>query len=162
MTLLAYRGAKIYAYEASSGSLRMCGSQRSKKAEKPRYPTLSALPIAFNTHIRSLIPRLALLWHFRIDVCERLLTVGASEVWRPCEEVENGLSNSWHARLRRRSSDSFFSAPLPLGGGIGGRRRRSWSSRRVDVIQSMIGLQSGRGRVPPSIADEPAHRSTAP
>nr|WP_292492102.1 hypothetical protein [Mesorhizobium sp.] len=31
--------------------------------------------------------------------------------WRPREEVENGLSNSWHARLWRWSPD-FFSVPL--------------------------------------------------
>ncbi len=57
---------------------------------------------------------LALLWHFMIgDACEQLLTVRASQRWRPCEEVQNGLPDGRHARLRWWPADSFFSVPLP-------------------------------------------------
>ncbi|WP_415752033.1 hypothetical protein [Mesorhizobium sp. B2-1-8] len=57
--------------------------------------------------------RLALLWQFRFEgVCGQLLTVRTSAGWRSREEVENGLSNSWHARLWRWSADSFFFVPL--------------------------------------------------
>ena len=56
---------------------------------------------------------LALLWQFRFDgVGEEFLTVRASPGWRPCEEVEDGLPDGRHARLWRRSPDSFFSVPL--------------------------------------------------
>jgi len=57
--------------------------------------------------------RFALLWQFGFDgVGEEFLTVGASPGWRPCEKVEDGLPDGWHARLWRRSPDSFFSVPL--------------------------------------------------
>ena len=60
------------------------------------------------------VPDLALLWQVGIGrSCEAHLTVRASQGWRPCEESEYGLSDGWHARLRRRSPDSFFSVPLP-------------------------------------------------
>jgi hypothetical protein len=63
------------------------------------------LPIAPN--------RLALLWQFSFDgVGEEFLAGGASPGWRPCEEVEDGLPDGRHARLWRRSPDSFFSVPL--------------------------------------------------
>jgi hypothetical protein len=56
---------------------------------------------------------LALLWQFSFaGVGGEFLTVRASPGWRPCEEVEDGLSDGRHARLWRWSSDSFFSAPL--------------------------------------------------
>ncbi len=56
---------------------------------------------------------LALLWQFGFDgVGEEFLAVGASPGWRPCEEVEDGLPDGRHARLWRRSPDSFFSVPL--------------------------------------------------
>ena len=45
-------------------------------------------------------------------VGEEFLAVGASPGWRPCEEVEDGLPDGRHARLWRRSPDSFFSVPL--------------------------------------------------
>ena len=54
---------------------------------------------------------LALLWQFRFaGVEEEFRTVWASPGWRPCEEVEDGLPDGWHARLWRRSPDSFFSS----------------------------------------------------
>ena len=44
--------------------------------------------------------------------------MGASQGWRAFEEVEDGLPDGRHARLWRRSPDSFFSVPLLyLGGG---------------------------------------------
>ena len=56
---------------------------------------------------------LALLWQFRFGgVGEEFLTVRASLGWRPCEEVEDGLPDGRHARLWRRSPNSFFSVPL--------------------------------------------------
>src|SRR3546814_13021774 len=66
--------------------------------------------------------------------------------WRACEEVENCLPNGWHARLRRWSRDSFFSVPRPGGGGTGGKRRQSLSSRYVGVVPSRIALRNGRDR----------------
>jgi hypothetical protein len=57
--------------------------------------------------------QLALLWQFRfVGVDEEFLTVRASLVWKPGEEVEDGLPNRRHARLWRWSPDSFFSVPL--------------------------------------------------
>ena len=57
--------------------------------------------------------RLALLWQIMSGgVDEEFLTVRASLGRRPCEEVEDGLPDSRHARLWRRSPDSFFSVPL--------------------------------------------------
>src|SRR5258708_3592920 len=84
---------------------------------------------------------LALLWQFRFaGVGEGFLTVGTSPGWRPCEEVEDGLPDGRHARLWWRSPDSFFSVPLLLGGGIGGRRRRSLSSKPVRVTPYQLYL----------------------
>ncbi len=57
---------------------------------------------------------LSLLWHIGInDAHEGHFTVRASQRRRTCEEVESGLSDRGHARLRRWPADSFFSAPLP-------------------------------------------------
>ena len=57
---------------------------------------------------------LALLWQICVcGVVERLFTVRTSSDWRPCEEVEYGLSYRWHAGLRRRPPGSFFSVLLP-------------------------------------------------
>jgi PEP-CTERM motif len=56
---------------------------------------------------------LALLWQFRFAwVDEEFLTVWASLRSRPFKEVEDGLPDRRHARLWRRSADSFFSVPL--------------------------------------------------
>jgi hypothetical protein len=53
---------------------------------------------------------LALLWQFGFDgTCEPFLAMRTSLWRRPSEEVKDGLPDS---RLWRRSSDSFFSAPL--------------------------------------------------
>ena len=55
---------------------------------------------------------LALLWQIRLTgVAEEFFTVRASQGWRPCEDVEDGLPYGGHARLWRRSPDSFFSVP---------------------------------------------------
>ncbi len=56
---------------------------------------------------------LALLWQFSFDTIDNeFFTVGASPGWRPCEDVDDGLPDCRHARLWRRSPDSFFSVPL--------------------------------------------------
>ncbi len=57
---------------------------------------------------------LTLLWQIsRNWVPEGFVTVGASGSRWLHEEVENCLPDGWHGRLRRRSTDSFFSVPLP-------------------------------------------------
>ncbi len=57
--------------------------------------------------------KLALPWQFSFTgTDEEFLTVRASPWWRPCKEVEDGLPDGWHTRLRRRAPDSFFSVPL--------------------------------------------------
>jgi hypothetical protein len=43
---------------------------------------------------------------------EEFLTVRASLGRRPCEEIEDSLPDGRHARLWRRSPNSFFSVPL--------------------------------------------------
>src|ERR1035438_6858115 len=43
------------------------------------------------------------------------------------DELEDGVAYGRQTRLRWRSVDSFFSAPLVRGGDAGGRRKRSWS-----------------------------------
>ena len=55
---------------------------------------------------------LALLWHILLGVfCEEHVTVRTSS-WRgPFEEVEDRLPDCRHARLWRRSLDSFFFVP---------------------------------------------------
>ena len=71
------------------------------------------LSLTFNIQSKGRASVLALLWQFGFDgVGEEFLTVGASPGWRPCEEVEDGLPDGRHARLWRRSPDSFFSVPL--------------------------------------------------
>ncbi len=55
---------------------------------------------------------LALLWHFRLcDICEEDVTVRTSSGCLSFEEIEDGLPDGRHARLWRRSRDSFFSVP---------------------------------------------------
>src|SRR6516165_4288584 len=52
---------------------------------------------------------LALLWQF---FGEEFLTVRALRGWGASEKIEDGLPDGRHARLWRRSADSFFSVPL--------------------------------------------------
>ena len=47
-------------------------------------------------------------WQF---LGEEFLTVRALPGWRACEKIEDGLPDCRHARLWRRSADSFFSVP---------------------------------------------------
>ena len=57
---------------------------------------------------------LTLLWQIRFEgVCEEFLTVRASHGSRPRKKFEDGLPDGWHARLWRRSPNSFFSFPPP-------------------------------------------------
>lgn len=54
---------------------------------------------------------LTLLWQFMLDgFCEQLIAMGTSLGRRPCEEVENGLWDGGHARLRRRERDGLQAA----------------------------------------------------
>ncbi len=63
--------------------------------------------------LKRLLDKLALLWHFLFrGFCEEPVTVRASQGWRLCEDVEDGLPDGRHARLWRRSCDSFFSVSL--------------------------------------------------
>ena len=56
---------------------------------------------------------LALLWQISLaGFGEQFLTMRTSLGWRPSEEVKDGLPDGRHARLWRRTSDSFFSVPL--------------------------------------------------
>src|ERR1700745_1018197 len=71
------------------------------------------------------------------DLLLRLFTASSSAVWaslrwRSKYEIDDGVAHRWQAWLRRRSVDSFFSAPLVRGDGVARRRRRSWSSARDD------------------------------
>jgi hypothetical protein len=62
---------------------------------------------------------LALLWQFRLAMFgEKFLTVGASLGRRPCEEIEDGLPDGRHARLWRRSPDSFFPSRCSEAAGL--------------------------------------------
>src|SRR6476659_11205084 len=67
---------------------------------------------------------LALLW--------QIAAVWASLRWRSKNEIDDGVAYGRRAWLRRRSVDSFFSAPLARGDGVARKRRRSWSSARDD------------------------------
>ena len=52
---------------------------------------------------------LALLWYFWfVGFCDQHFTVRASQGWKLCEEIEDGLLDGRHAELWRRSCDSFF------------------------------------------------------
>ncbi|SHL85205.1 hypothetical protein SAMN05444321_4332 [Bradyrhizobium lablabi] len=54
-------------------------------------------------------------------------TVRASQRSWLNDEIDDGLAYGRQARLRRRTVDSFFSAPLVRDGDAGGMRKRSWS-----------------------------------
>ena len=57
---------------------------------------------------------LALLWQIWFNgVCEELLTMRATHWRRSCDQVEDGLPDGGHGRLRRWASDSFFPLPPP-------------------------------------------------
>src|ERR1700675_261698 len=75
---------------------------------------------------------------------------------------DDGFSYGRQGRLRRAGRDSFFPRSRRRGEDAGGRRRRSWSSARGGEDLAMSGLRSGRGRVLPSVAGEPARRPSAP
>ena len=56
---------------------------------------------------------LALLWQLlQSRLGDAFVTVRASPGRRSCEEVEDGLPDGGHARLRWWPCDSFFSVPL--------------------------------------------------
>jgi hypothetical protein len=121
-------------------------------------------------HVQEMIkPRadhiLALLWQilFSVRVVTDLsLAIRASLSLRMKNEIDDGVAHGRQARLRRRSVDSFFSAPLVRGDAVARRRRRSWSSVRDDEDLARIAPQSDQARVLLSPADEPAHKSIVP
>src|SRR6476620_12195343 len=101
------------------------------------------------------------------DLLLRLFTASSSAVWaslrwRSKYEIDDGVAHRWQAWLRRRSVDSFFSAPLVRGEGVARRRRRSWSSARDDEDLAMIAPRSDQARVPLSTADAPVRKSIVP
>src|SRR6476646_2774971 len=101
------------------------------------------------------------------DLLLRLFTASSSAVWaslrwRSKYEIDDGVAHRWQAWLRRRSVDSFFSAPLVRGDGVARRRRRSWSSARDDEDLAMIAPRSDQARVPLSTADAPIRKSIVP
>src|SRR6478672_11815425 len=86
------------------------------------------------------------------DLLLRLFTASSSAVWaslrwRSKYEIDDGVAHRWQAWLRRRSVDSFFSAPLVRGDGVARRRRRSWSSARDVEDLAMIAPRSDQARV---------------
>src|SRR5579872_7413528 len=108
---------------------------------------------------------LALLWQnlFAPVFFKNLL----SAIWallrrRPKDEIDDGVTYGGHGWLRRRSVDSFFSAPRVRGDDVAGRRRQSLSSGRGDEDLAMIAPRSDQVRAPPSTADAPAHKSILP
>ncbi|CAL4866073.1 hypothetical protein MMA231_00310 [Asticcacaulis sp. MM231] len=57
------------------------------------------------------VTTLALLWHIILGgLGEAFVTVGTAPWWRSHEEVENGLADGGHCRLRRWPPNSFFSS----------------------------------------------------
>src|SRR6476469_718736 len=97
---------------------------------------------------------LALLW--------QIAAVWASLRWRSKNEIDDGVAYGRQAWLRRRSVDSFFSAPLARGDGVARKRRRSWSSARDDEDLARIAPQSDQARAPLSTADAPVRKSIVP
>jgi hypothetical protein len=108
---------------------------------------------------------LALLWQ---NLFAQVFFKGLfSAVWtplrrRPKDEIDDGVTYGGHGWLRRRSVDSFFSAPRVRGDDVAGRRRQSLSSERGDEDPAMIAPRSDQVQAPPSTADAPAHRSILP
>src|ERR1700751_274653 len=107
---------------------------------------------------------LALLWqiYYYGFFTASSSAVWASLRWRSKYEIDDGVAHRWQAWLRRRSVDSFFSAPLVRGDGVARRRRRSWSSARDDEDLAMIAPPSDQARVPLSTADAPVRKSIVP
>src|SRR5271167_3179140 len=62
---------------------------------------------------------------------------------------DDGFSNRRQRRLRRAGRDSFFPRSRRRDEDAGGKRKRSWSSRRGDEGLATTAPRSGRGRVLP-------------
>jgi hypothetical protein len=106
---------------------------------------------------------LALLWQIDLQLfTDSFSAVWAPLSWRSKDEIDDGVAYRRQAWLRRRSVDSFFSAPLEQGDGVAGRRRRSWSSARDDEGPARIAPQSDQARAPLSTADAPVRKSIVP
>jgi hypothetical protein len=107
----------------------------------------------------------ALLWQnpfAPVFFKDLFLAVWTSLRRRPKDEIDYGVTYGRHCWLRRRSVDSFFSAPRVRGDDVAGRRRRSLSSGRGDEDPAMIAPRSDQVQVPPSTADALAHKSILP
>src|SRR5215471_18763445 len=82
--------------------------------------------------------------------------------WRSKNEIDDGVAYRRQTWLRRRSVDSFFSAPLVRGDGVARRCRRSWSSGRDDEDLARIAPRSDQAQAPLSTADGPVRKSIVP
>src|SRR3954470_13468816 len=109
---------------------------------------------------------LALPWHFR-----RVLRKSPVAVWatirnrRRSEQLgDDGAADLRQRGLRRWpvAVHLFSPAPQASSAGVAGRRRRCRSSARAGAGLSRTGPRSRRGRVPASVADVPARRTSAP
>ncbi|AZG78945.1 DUF4158 domain-containing protein (plasmid) [Methylocystis rosea] len=91
------------------------GPDREQRIHRARYRAIARETSILSAQHLSRFDRprrLALLWQFRLDgFGEQPITMRTSLWGRSREDVENGLPDGWHARLWRRSPDSFFSAP---------------------------------------------------
>jgi hypothetical protein len=108
---------------------------------------------------------LALLWQnlFAPDFFKDLFSAVRTPLRRrPKDEIDDGVTYGGQGWLRRRSVDSFFSAPRVRGDDAAGRSRQSLSSGRGDEDPAMIAPRSDQVRAPPSTADAPAHKSILP
>src|SRR5215218_9543496 len=109
---------------------------------------------------------LALPWHFRRVLRKSPVAVRATiRNRRRSEQLgDDGAADLRQRGLRRWpvAVHLFPPAPQPSSAGVAGRRRRCRSSARAGAGLSRTGPRSRRGRVPASVADVPARRTSAP
>ena len=129
-----------------------------RRAERPAAISLGA-DKAYDAE------NLALLWQnvfSPVFFKDLLSAIWALLRWRTKDEIDDGVTYGGHGWLRRRSVDSFFSAPRMRGDDVAGKRRQSLSSGRGDEDLAMIALRSDQVQALPSTADAPAHKSILP
>src|SRR3712207_4624825 len=106
---------------------------------------------------------LALLWQFtRLMQVEASSTEGASQAHGLGEMIEKRASDRRKARLRRWALRLFSPAGRPQAAAAARSRRRSATSTRADAVPARSGPRNGRGPVPLSAADAPAHTPIGP
>ena len=106
--------AEITSAEVLDLLKRVEHSGRRETAKRLRATISAVFRLAIATLRASNDPTtaLALLWQLMFEgFIDEFLTIRTSLWRRPCEEIEYGLPDGRNARLRRRSPDSFFSAP---------------------------------------------------